>query len=125
MGIANITLTDEQVEDILDTALYGGITYWAELVPGDFENPFPTVIREIAGDLDNGRYPVHEITPEVIRRGFARYPEHLVNKTTLVGSLHIYEVHEVPGGITTDIDVDAGAADLIVQFGLFGEERYA
>jgi hypothetical protein len=116
----NITLTDEQVEDILDTALYGGIQYWAEVVPGDYENTFPVTIREIAGDLDNGSYPIHEITPEVIRLGFDRYPKHLVNKTTVVGSLHI-----IDDGDEVDLDVDAGAADLIVQFGLFGEERYA
>jgi hypothetical protein len=123
----NITLTDEQVQDIIDTALYGGIQYWA-WVEGvdDSLDPVVVKIQETAAvDLDSEDVaPVHFITEDVIRRGFELYPKHLINQTTIVGSLHIFEAGET-GDSEIDLDIDAGAADLIVQFGLFGEERYA
>jgi hypothetical protein len=130
MSDIKIRLTDEQVQDIVDTALEGGIGYWADLVAEGRTIDGPTArIREIGdGDLDGDEpFPVHDITPEVIRRGFALYPPHLLNVTHIVGSLHLGDLVRVGLDVYEydDIDADAGAADLIVQFGLFGEERYA
>lgn len=118
-------LTDAEVRDIAITAAEGGIGYWATIVSdyeavsgagwADWETfdenfPFYTIV-------DNDAYDPFTITPAVIRRGW---------------HLCLAADHDKGGWAAQDIafdperilEVDSVAADIIIQFAVFGELIY-
>lgn len=112
------TLTDQMADDIITTAIEGGIQYWAEVQSYRWDGQ-PAEIGTIATVIDhiedNGK--VLTIDRAVVRRGWRKLftPEwkHLRD--------HYGEINIDPDG---DHDIDSSGADNIVQLGLFGDVVY-
>jgi hypothetical protein len=108
--------------DIVTTAVEGGIGYWAKMTEYRWMDlPFP-VAKLVETDNDgNPLEEVHEITPEVVRKGLQLvltpglcHPEGNTYKS-------------VYAALTQDDSgsIDSDAADNVIQFGLFGKLVYS
>ncbi|MCD2462437.1 hypothetical protein MBT42_02555 [Streptomyces sp. MBT42] len=130
-------LTDERAQDIIDTASYGGITYWATepseeefaglpegktwtITEGAAPHPiFPfDDVREVHG--------VHYLSADDIREAYAKLLD--LDQKYVNREYHGYIVNSwiertAKDGIETG-DIDAGTADVIVQLAALGEIRY-
>ena len=109
----NITVTQENIDDIMCAALEGGITYWC----GE---------AEVVGDY------LGECSEEQIARGgtLILYDAESddkweLNRDKLLAGLKMYIENGGAGCVDDEsLDtsyIDADAADSIVQYGLFGE----
>lgn len=106
--------------DVFVTAIEGGINYWAEVITYrhlEGEEGWQAVVI----DRESDENLPHRIDQEVITRGIERAVGNVVNgyHATAVNNLHRSLL-----GLTDDADYDADTADMIVQFGLFGEVIY-
>lgn len=111
-----IDLTQEDIDDIMCTALEGGINYWcgrAEVVGGKYLGEYASEQIARGGslkmyDIENG--DSFELTFEKLLSGIKQAA---ANK-------------EIPieDGEIDICDIDADTADLIVQYALFGELVY-
>jgi len=125
----DVVLTDEDVQDLVTTALCGGIGYWAKLdntgaeydeAPAD-ECIDETVARlllegRVVKLIDEEDGDVVDLTLDDLLTGVKMYIENGADSGLL----------EFDGG-TVRLDmcyVDAEVADQIVQYGLFGEVVY-
>lgn len=114
-------ITAENVDDVMTTAAYGGITYWAdEPTPEDFAGAKPGehTIRE----KETGK--VFQLSPNKIRQAIVEVAEGMHTNDTIrdyVRSAFDYWTEE--DGIDCG-DIDADAADCIVQVACFGEVVY-
>ncbi|MEU6056962.1 hypothetical protein [Streptomyces sp. NPDC047097] len=128
-------LTDENVQDIVDTAASGGITYWA-IEPS---------ARELAGMPDDCQYvivegeddrlfgfgghrqveEVHYLSRDQIRQAYAKVldPAQGYANREYHGYVAQSWIDRTGGGIDTSM-IDAGTADILVQVACFGEIRY-
>jgi hypothetical protein len=119
-----VNITDEFIENLICTMLEGGSNYWIRYVKvKDKLNGEPAatwVARQINNNLSveitTDDDEVKRLNKDKIIRGILRwiseYPEH-VSFETAYGHL------EIDGG-----NIDAGEADIILQFALFGEIVY-
>ncbi|QYW07914.1 hypothetical protein SEA_REDBEAR_68 [Streptomyces phage RedBear] len=131
--IAN-TLTDENVQDIMDTASYGGITYWA-IQPSDEEfealpegKDYTIVEGEHDGWIGADREveEVHYLSKDQIRAAYARLldlDQQYVNREYHGYILDSWRDRTERDGIDAG-HIDAGTADIIVQVAAFDEVRY-
>ena len=110
-------ITDEQLDDIMCTALEGGITYWCDeaKVVGDYlgEYAHEQIARGgqlILSDSEEGK--TYELNKEKLLKGLELY-------LTNGGDAEI-----VREGTIDTCEVDAIAADEIVQYALFGDVIY-
>uniref|UniRef100_A0AAU7GYW2 Tail terminator n=1 Tax=Streptomyces phage Kamino TaxID=3158857 RepID=A0AAU7GYW2_9CAUD len=131
--VAN-TVTDENVQDIIDTASYGGITYWATqptqaefealpkgkeftIVEGVEDPPFLGGERTVEA--------VHYLSKDDIREAYSKLlslDQKFVNR-----EIHGYIIDSHRDRDADGIDcghIDATAADVIVQIACFGEVIY-
>lgn len=116
-GVLPLTPNGYDCGDIAVTAAEGGIGYWAMIDRYDWRNwdgrdvPENYVFYSVV-DVEGPRYEGEDwlpVTPAVIRRG-----------------LNLYRVQVEELRDPTDIGaMDAGEADCVIQFGLFGEVRYS
>ncbi|ATE85400.1 hypothetical protein [Streptomyces phage phiScoe23] len=125
-------LTDENVQDIMDTAAYGGITYWATEPTEEEFNGLPegkhyTIVEGVDDFPFGGREvdEVHYLSKDDIRLAFARL---LDPGQEYVGrEVHGYILDAWRDRDDNGIDtghIDADAADVIVQVAALGEVRY-
>ena len=111
-----IHLTDEDIDDIMATALDCGISYWcgeAEVVGGEYHGEWASDEISRGGELrlyDAESDDVWTLNLEKFLKGFQMWVEGGYAKDAL----------EENGKIDTGM-IDAIAADLIVQFAVFGE----
>lgn len=109
-----VDLTQEDIDDIMCSALEGGINYWcgkAEVVEEKRRDKWGH--KQIARD---GTLILHdvesddtwELTLEKFTQGFMKYLE--------AGNMEC-----IDGGKVDTCQIDADAADSIVQYALFGE----
>jgi hypothetical protein len=117
------TITDDNVQDIIDTAAYGGITYWAiEPTQKDFADAPDDAVATIR-DGEEGK--VHHLTAEQVKKAYRKL---LKNEPRIVGPMvHGYIVDSWKDRDEDGIDcghIDADAADVIVQVAIFGEIVY-
>ncbi|MFE7463083.1 hypothetical protein ACFU6R_03125 [Streptomyces sp. NPDC057499] len=128
------TLTDENVQDIIDTASEGGITYWAiEPTAEEFAGlpggkTYTIVEGEDARWLGGDREveEVHYVSRDQVRWAYARLLD--LEQTYVNREYHGYIVQSWidrtdRDGIDTCM-IDAGAADVLVQVAIFNEVRY-
>jgi hypothetical protein len=114
-----ITVTQEDIDDIMCSALEGGINYWcrkAEVV-GDYLGEYASEQISRGGLLklyDSEEDEVYVLTLEKLLKGIKQAIEE-----------NCYAEYEwaLGDGIDT-CQVDADVADCIIQFGLFGEVVY-
>ena len=124
-------ITDEQLDEIMCTALEGGITYWCDeaKVVGDYlgEYAHEQIARGgqlILSDSEEGK--TYELNKEKLLKGLELY---LTNGGDAeIASREIVDTAEVAAATyeyTIDTcEVDAVVADEIVQYGLFGDVIY-
>ncbi len=119
------TLTDQNAEDIIDTASYGGITYWAaQPTAAEFASrPEGKTWTIVEDDEDRA---VFHLDANDVRVAYSRL---LDLDQSLVGPMihgyiiDSYRNRTVEDGIDCG-DIDADAADAIVQVACFGELVY-
>lgn len=124
--ISTRNITDENVDDIMTTAAYGAITYWAEEpTQADFDaaKPDQHVIR--VNDEDDYDGPqTFWLTPAKIRQAIVEVAEGRHTNDTIAGYVRqAFRDWTAEDGIDTG-DIDADAADCIVQVACFGEVVY-
>lgn len=108
----DLKLTQQDIDDIMASALEGGITYWcrrAEVV-GEYLGEYASDQISRGGVLkllDAESSDVWELTREKFLEGVKKYVEH--------------DTCSVDGGRIDTCEIDGDAADCIVQYALFGE----
>lgn len=124
----NVEISDDVAEGIMTTALEGGIGYWCKadithgadepLDPRYYES-FVAYDTEEFDEDDPDKSELGVVTYDTIRDGIERI---LSGRVKVRGDL-VAQVFTVtrPAG---DEDIDADAADCIVQAGLLNEIRY-
>jgi hypothetical protein len=119
-------LTDENVQDIIDTASYGGITYWAGQ-PTDAEfDAKPEDKAWTIVEVDDFERTAHYLDAAQIRQSFEKlldFNQELVNQQIHGYLLSAWMDRTDKDGIDTG-HIDADAADVIVQVACFGEVVY-
>ncbi|WJN62772.1 hypothetical protein [Streptomyces phage phiScoe15] len=127
-------VTDENVQDIIDTAAYGGITYWAlEPTAEEFaalpEGKEYTIVEGEDGSWLGGEREVeavHYLSKDDVRRAYAALldpDQKFVNAEIHGYILDSWRNRTDEDGIDCG-DIDASAADVIVQVAALGEVRY-
>lgn len=119
--ISTRNITAENVKDVMETAAYGGITYWAREPDQAEFDAAPKGAHTIAED---GEDNVFYLTPAKIRQAIVEVAEGKHTNDTVrdyVRSAFDYWTPE--DGIDCG-DIDADAADCIVQVACFGEVVY-
>ena len=113
-----VNLSEQDIDDIMVGALEGGINYWcgkAEVV-GEYLGECGSEQIARGGTLllhDAESNKKWELTREKFLNGFALW---LANGGD--------EYHAVSGGEVDCCNIDAGCADSIIQYALFGEEVF-
>jgi hypothetical protein len=128
-------LTDAVAQDIIDTASYGGITYWAiepneEEFAGRPEGKRWTIVEgEGVCHFFGGKrevHAVHYLDADQIREAYAKLLD--LDQQYVNQEYHGYIVESWMDRNEKDgIDaghIDAGTADIIVQLAALGEIRY-
>lgn len=119
--ISTRNITAENVDDIMGTAAYGGITYWATDPPEAALEALPEGHHLIQEDEDGTRY---HLTPAMIRRAIVEVAEGKHTNPTIAGYVRsAFEGWTAEDGIDCG-EIDADAADAIVQVACFGEVIY-
>lgn len=119
---ATMTLTAENLADVITTAIEGGINYWASVSVYKWENlPFEDVHAVIHDGKDDDKE--YSVTVATIYQGLKNILEESVKYNVGDGPsiLAMTQVFVLSGDAG---DVDAGDADNIVQAGLFSEIKY-
>ena len=117
--IRNVNVTEEDIDDIMCSALEGGITYWCykAKVVGDYLGEYASEQISRGGALklyDSENGDIHDLTLEKLLNGI---------KLAINGNY--YADYEWCYGDKLDTcQVDAEVADCIVQLALFGEVVY-
>lgn len=118
--LINLEITGRDIDDIMATALEGGITYWCTRVKvkGEYLGEYASEQISRGGTLeiyDSEGEAVYELTSENFTRGLEKY---LKNPT--------YEtLYFEDGKYKVDVgSIDACAADSIIQYALFDEIIY-
>lgn len=131
---AKVMVTEEDVDDIVTTALEGGICYWCNRaeVKGEYIGEFAseqigkggTLLLHVVEAFDDDETEWYELSKEKLLKGVKKYLEDeskpyniLCDSTDSVGSSKGYYVLDCSM-------VDAIIADMIVQYALFGEIVY-
>jgi hypothetical protein len=125
------TPREQALNDLFTTALEGGIGYWSTCsvyrwgidVAGRLEQArdFVAVVQDIE-DEDGTEYTIDR---DVVRRGVQRLYKHLIGLGNEANRYHLQAMRDFNRGNWDDLDLDADTADMVVQFGLFKEIRYA
>ncbi len=120
-------LTDQNAEDIIDTASYGGITYWAtQPTAADFASRPEGKTWTIVDGYDEDDRQVFHLDADDVRRAYSRLldlDQRFVNRTIHGYIVDSYRDRTVEDGIDCG-HIDADAADVIVQLACFGEVVY-
>lgn len=118
---------------VFTTAIEGGINYWADVIDYTWSDHTEdcNMIVEFFGaivDREDGKNTQYGIDVTVIKRGIRR----AFNNRNLIGDEYQRDaIAELYYGVVMnsqvsrdDVDFDATTADIIVQYGLFGELVY-
>jgi len=116
-----VVITNEDIDDIMCSALEGGINYWcckAEVV-GEYLAEYGSEQISRGGKLrlyDSEEYKVYELTRDKFMKGLQMYFAKPVTGDFL--DFTDYGLHLDTG------NVDAAAADSIIQYALFDDVIY-
>ena len=112
-NLITIELSDEDVDNILDAALYSGISYWASDLEKVKDSKEPRPIEYLSSALTHGwalklKDTEEEMTYKLTKQKFLKGIGQAVRE-----------------GYANLEDIDAPAADCIVQCALFGKVMYS
>lgn len=104
------------LDDIIITAMEGGINYWAQRLRYNPDSPVKAIIRDV-DDYDSGQWT---ITRAIVRNGIRGIveSENILRDGPLRDTILLANLKNDAGYI------DAIGADVIVQAGLFGKVVY-
>ena len=119
----NVTITDEDIDDIMSSALFGGISYWCsgiEVVGGYLGN-FASEQIGLGGKIkffveepfDDNETECYTLDKEMILKGLGKY---ISEYGGCVWRDRSYKLDEWV--------IDSALADTVVQLALFGEVVY-
>jgi hypothetical protein len=114
---------DKWLNMVFTTALEGGIGYWSACSRYKWSTDGRTEARDfvaVVQDVEDDESPEFIIDRSVITRGLR-----LAHERGNWADYHARALRDLTFGNWDDCDFDADTADIIVQFGLFGEQRYA
>lgn len=121
----SITITDQDLSDILTTALEGGINYWARGVEVVDRN-----YRGVASEVLEYGGALFIIGDEDARGYFKK--DGLIDKNILINAITKFLktsptfIYHSEGEWLLDVgNIDASAADVIIQLAVFGEVIYS
>tara|TARA_Y100001937_G_scaffold126058_1_gene194383 strand:+ start:368 stop:799 length:432 start_codon:yes stop_codon:yes gene_type:complete len=120
-----VTLLPQTVNDIIITAIEGGINYWCETVLGDnleVGNGAVIKIIEDGGTWSSADDVTHKLDLDKFRLGMLRW----VQKNPDYGCVTM--ARDSKGKLVLSFDagmIDAGMADCIIQYALFTKLKYA
>jgi len=126
----SFTITDEEISDILTTAIEGGIGYWACLLNDD---PDWIAAREIVKNRLQDTPCYCDVGLELLKTGKAIKFEdeedgtiHELTMEKLLQGCAVFAKEEgkSPSKMLADGDFDANDADMLIQYALFGEVIY-
>lgn len=113
-------LTNQDIDDIMVSALEGGINYWCSKaeVDGNYLGEYASEQISRGGSLilyDIEEAEKYSLTKDKFIKGFEKW---------------VLDLQDIYGAVSLDGNVDTGmidacAADSIIQFAIFGELRYA
>ena len=113
-----VNVSDQDINDILVTAMEGGINYWCRKV-------------WVNGDLAEGQYASDglkgETTNTLIFVDAEEPEEYSLNKESMYQAIEKYIRNNLECIYKDEIDcgqIDANGADIIVQTALFGEVQF-
>lgn len=125
------TLGEQDMNDVLTTAIEGGINYWANYVRIARADDLTVVSidlidEEDADTIENDGAIVMTVDAMVVARGVQMILAARGGDADTATKCRIRDdlFAQVMSLFGEDADVDADAADCIVQAGLFGEVRY-
>jgi hypothetical protein len=124
------TERDLALNGLFSTALEGGIGYWSACSVYHWGIDVDGRLREakdfiaVVEDSESEDGPEYVIDRHVIRIGAARLYRHLIGLGEKANAYHLAAMRDFARGNWADLDYDADTADLVVQFGLFGELVY-
>lgn len=120
----DVLVTDEDIDDIMESVLDSGITYWCNKVKvvGEYLGEYASDQISRGGTLkiyDCEGEAVYTLTKNKFLEGLKKYLENPLYKDTLCKAEH-------ENRFTVDTGrIDALASDMILQYALFGEVVYA
>lgn len=119
----NVFVTDEDIDDIMVSALEGGINHWcAEAkVQGEYLGEFASDQISRGGTLllyDAKGRKYEELTKEKFFVGLKCYLKHPLYEDTIYPGTHEERL------LVDCTLIDAPASDMIIQYALFGEVVY-
>lgn len=115
-------ITDQNIQDIVDTAEYGGITYWADSSTEEQWAKAPEGTIGIVIEQETGE--VKEFTADQIRKAVVEIAEGKHTNDTIKGYVvAAFEDWTADDGIDCG-HIDADAADAIIQVACFGSVVY-
>ena len=118
---------------VFTTAIEGGIDYWANVTaykwsaPSEKEFGGITESRDFYADITDSTDDipgVYRIDRKVISRGIRAAYKYMAENVGEYGEYQRLAIRDLNYGRWDDVDYDATTADIIVQFGLFGELVY-
>lgn len=115
----NLVITEEDIDDIMASALEGGITYWCDstTVVGDYLGEFASEQIARGGTLE-----LHDMEEDAT---YELTTEKLINGIKLAVEYGYYKNYGWCDGHYLDTgEIDALVADVIVQLALFGDVIY-
>ena len=118
-----VLVTHEDIDDIMVSALEGGINHWCAeaLVQGEYLGEFASDQISRGGTLllyDAKGKKYEELTKEKFLAGLKRYLEHPIYEDT------IYQGTHEDRYLLDCTLIDAPVSDMIIQYALFGEIVY-
>lgn len=114
-----VTLTDQNIDDIMVSALEGGITYWCSKceVSGKYLGQYASEQISRGGTLvltDSVEEKKERLNLDLFLKGFGKFIEQ---------GYDIYNALQPDGTVDTG-NIDGERADIIVQLALFGDVIY-
>jgi len=104
------------LSDVASIAVQGGINYWADFAEEDVDYPWPQDIHFKVRDAMDSKTEFQAVTDETVENGInaMKNPEFSVRDDIRRSILFADVMHDAG-------EIDAEAADVIIQAGLFGE----
>ena len=111
-------VTQEFANDVITTAVEGGIGYWARISEYHWRNGIPTTAMiEPLDPMD--QWPLAQLDRVLVQKGIDALAEGNIKVAPdILGAILVSVVRP------DDYDIDATAADVIVQAGLFNDIIY-
>ncbi len=121
-----ISERDLNLNMVFTTAIEGGINYWAKVVDYEWSAKGEEIAEFFAEirEYDEESEKIRLISRHTISRGITRAYQYARENVDKFDLYQRRAITDLKYGRWDDVDYDAITADIVVQFGLFGELVY-